>query len=351
MKELYIKKPINNIVSRRSYRRRVQEQFTREDDLFMNMDTPKCAIVIGLGGIGSHVADILGSFESMDTLILFDNDKVELSNLNRTSYDCTHIDSYKVEAMAESIARRNIKCKVIPICNLFNEETFNDMRINSRELISRIHSRYRSALHIFDCRDDDFQDHALMKDFSMHCNYGSTHVWRAAYNGGSITIDGHSEDHPCWGEPGYTVIPSHSLPSRLVALMSVLYACTWRNDSYELFQSNQPLTFDTESLIKHVHRSVMLQKLEKENPKAYGFMERFFKYYNDDPSFMKGKSLKYKILPSEKAKIENDMIKDIDKVDLDPLSIAPEIFGETENNTTTNIENEAGVNHIAHTGD
>lgn len=48
------------------------------------------AIVVGLGGIGNWVALDL-ALVGMGTLILFDDDIVEVSNLNRTLFKLSHI--------------------------------------------------------------------------------------------------------------------------------------------------------------------------------------------------------------------------------------------------------------------
>lgn len=302
-RDLYVDEGMGEIGGRRGLSRHLNEQFSRENDLDIDMNEITNAIVIGLGGIGSHVAEILGSFSSIEKIVLFDNDKVELSNLNRTAFDCTHLDVYKVAAMAESIARRNLNCNVVPVCDLFNESTYNEIMSDETDLKSRLRGRYGRNVHIFDCRDDDFQDHEIMRKLAGNLGYRKCKLWRAAYNGSSITIDGHSKDHPCWGQPGYTVIPSHSLPSRLVALMIVNYACTWNWYSGDMYKAGQALTFDSTHLIKHVHRSVLLQKMEENNPEAFEFMERFFNMYTDNPEFMKGKSFKYKKLPKPKPRI------------------------------------------------
>ena len=66
------------------------------------------AIVVGLGGIGNWIALDLALI-GVGTLILFDNDKVEASNLNRTLFKLGHIGKPKVSAVKELISERRIE--------------------------------------------------------------------------------------------------------------------------------------------------------------------------------------------------------------------------------------------------
>ena len=58
--------------------------------------------VCGLGGLGSHIAPTLAR-AGVGRLLLFDFDRVELSNLHRQQYSVSQIGRYKTEALAESI--------------------------------------------------------------------------------------------------------------------------------------------------------------------------------------------------------------------------------------------------------
>ncbi len=86
-----------------------RDQFQRSDllkeDCFDGL--PNTIWIIGLGGIGGHVAEIAGSIDSIKRIVLFDDDIVELSNLNRTIYRYEHIEVPKVSAAAEIIAARS----------------------------------------------------------------------------------------------------------------------------------------------------------------------------------------------------------------------------------------------------
>ena len=63
-----------------------------------------CIMVLGVGGVGSHCIEALAR-SGVGRLILVDNDKVSLTNINRQSiaYHST-IGRYKTEVMKERIA-------------------------------------------------------------------------------------------------------------------------------------------------------------------------------------------------------------------------------------------------------
>jgi len=79
------------------------------------------AIVVGLGGIGNWVAIDL-ALVGIGTLILYDNDKVEASNLNRTLFKLNHIGQLKTKAVKELISERRKDTIVIVNDELFTVE-------------------------------------------------------------------------------------------------------------------------------------------------------------------------------------------------------------------------------------
>jgi len=161
-----------------------EQQFQRTraigNDKFKNF--PTNCMVIGLGGIGGHVADILSSIPSITNIVLFDDDIVELSNLNRTVYQYDHIGQYKVTAMAEIISSRNITASIYPINMKFNEKTCEFIKGNEKlDFFKHL------DFMVFDCRDNFFGDYELFDTISSE--KGKYKVIRAAYNKMSITID------------------------------------------------------------------------------------------------------------------------------------------------------------------
>lgn len=58
--------------------------------------------ICGLGGLGSHIAFALAR-AGIGTLLLLDDDKVDITNLHRQQYKATQIGRYKTEALAENL--------------------------------------------------------------------------------------------------------------------------------------------------------------------------------------------------------------------------------------------------------
>lgn len=253
--------------------RLTSEQFNREGSLESGLIRgPIHAAIIGLGGIGGHVAELLGSFSNASVLYLFDDDEIEVSNLNRTVYTHAHVERLKVDAMAEIISSRNPNVMVIPVPEKFDADCLEGLKQDQSlsSCIYRLDSGHGMPAHIFDCRDDDFKDHDLQREFGRFFLGGSggPKMWRAAYNGFSVTIDGTPEKHPVWGAAGYTQIPSHSIPSRLVALLIVLYAFTYGSNSRAFFRGEVPVTFDSRDLIRALGMFMALNNLKGAAPQS-----------------------------------------------------------------------------------
>jgi len=235
-----------------------EQQFQRTrsitNDTFKKF--PSNCIILGLGGIGGHVADILSSIPSVNNIVLFDDDIVELSNLNRTVYQFRHIGQYKVSAMAEIISSRNLSSTIYPLNMKFDEDACK--LINSSEDLDFIKF---SGFMVFDCRDNFFDDYKLFDTIAEN-GAGQHKIIRAAYNKMSITIDLNPIAHPVWGSGGYDEnTGSHSIPSRLVATLIVMCASDYnRISKTPLF--NIPLTFDAVKIIDFIFKGTTIEKLE-----------------------------------------------------------------------------------------
>lgn len=72
-------------------------------------------VVFGVGGVGSHAVEALAR-SGVGFLVLADNDRVALSNINRQSIAChSTVGRYKTEVMKEKIADINPLCQVLSI--------------------------------------------------------------------------------------------------------------------------------------------------------------------------------------------------------------------------------------------
>jgi molybdopterin/thiamine biosynthesis adenylyltransferase len=160
------------------------------------------AIVVGLGGIGNWVAVDLALI-GVGTLILFDNDKVEASNLNRTLFKLNHIGKPKVQAVKELISERRKDTIVIT-----NEELFTVEHLQKFEGID----------WVFDCSDT-----SRLKDSLSQLKNFSTKYLKLGYNGmeATLTTDFHSGQ---WGEDpsSYTIVPSFFGTPQILSALGII---------------------------------------------------------------------------------------------------------------------------------
>lgn len=159
------------------------------------------AVVVGLGGIGNWVALDLALL-GMGTLILFDNDKVEASNLNRTLFKLSHINKPKVSAVKELISERRKDTIVIS-----NQELFTIKDLKKLEGID----------FIFDCSDTTrLKDSiAQLKDKPRYIKLG--------YDGfeGTLCIDDFTSGQ--WGvDSSYQITPSFFAPPQILSALGII---------------------------------------------------------------------------------------------------------------------------------
>ena len=87
--------------------------------------TESSVLLLGLGGLGSVVSMYLAA-AGVGKLILVDNDRVELSNLQRQIVHTTHsLGEKKVESAKRNLAALNPNTKISTIDEVLDEEGFN----------------------------------------------------------------------------------------------------------------------------------------------------------------------------------------------------------------------------------
>lgn len=232
----------------------LNSQFKRENNLKENFNYNNTVMILGCGGIGSHVAEIVGSMQGISNIILFDNQTIELSNLNRTAFFYENLRGYKVEEISKIISSRNIGVAVYPINEIFNEESLKNIREHTELL------KYSTEMTVIDCRDDYYGDYNLFEKF----NISKPSFIRTAYDGMSITIDLDPEKHPVHGHRGYFTAPSHSIPARMAALLAVtffVYEKELREMNPEIIAT--PMTFNVNDIISFIFNGVQRHR-EKE---------------------------------------------------------------------------------------
>lgn len=159
------------------------------------------AVVVGLGGIGNWVALDLALL-GMGTLILFDNDKVEASNLNRTLFKLSHINKPKVNAVKELISERRKDTIVIT-----NQELFTVEHLKKLEGID----------FIFDCSDS-----TKLKESIAQLKAKPRYI-KLGYDGfeGTISIDDFESGK--WGsDSSYTITPSFFAPPQILSALGII---------------------------------------------------------------------------------------------------------------------------------
>jgi len=158
------------------------------------------SIVVGLGGIGNWVALDLALL-GMGTLILFDNDKVEASNLNRTLFKLSHINKPKVTAVKELISERRKDTLVITHQDLFTIENLKKLE---------------GIDFIFDCSDT-----TRLKDSIAQLKVKPRYI-KLGYDGfeGTISIDDFESGK--WGsDSSYSITPSLFAPPQILSALGI----------------------------------------------------------------------------------------------------------------------------------
>ena len=89
--------------------------------------TKSCAIIIGLGGLGSPVAMYLAA-SGIGELILCDNDNVDLTNLQRQAiHNTENIGMPKVHSATKKLAKINPEIKIKTIREYINEKKLQEL--------------------------------------------------------------------------------------------------------------------------------------------------------------------------------------------------------------------------------
>lgn len=159
------------------------------------------AVVIGLGGIGSWVALNL-AMTGLGTLILYDNDKVEPSNLNRTLFKLSHINKPKVIAVKELISERRKDTIVIT-----NQELFTVEHLKKLEGID----------YIFDCSDT-----TRLKDSIAQLKQKPRYL-KLGYDGFECTLCIDDFTSGQWGsDSSYQITPSFFAPPQILSALGII---------------------------------------------------------------------------------------------------------------------------------
>lgn len=87
----------------------------------------KTVLLLGLGGVGGHTFEALVR-SGIGTIIVVDNDKIDITNLNRQLLaNNTNINEYKVDEAKKRKDIINPNCNVIKLKEFITEENLNNL--------------------------------------------------------------------------------------------------------------------------------------------------------------------------------------------------------------------------------
>jgi len=165
--------------------------------------TDQVAIVVGLGGIGSWLALDL-ALMGVGTIIMFDPDTIEASNLNRTLFKLSHIGKLKTKAIEELIKERRRDITVMSYNEYFTTEYFK---------------KFKNFEYLFDCSDTTRLKDAISKRKErMDFEYV-----KLGYDGFNGTICVNDFNSGKWGEDSsYTITPSFFAPPQVLSALGIV---------------------------------------------------------------------------------------------------------------------------------
>ena len=207
---------------------------TNEDEINLRQQnivgdySEKIAIVVGLGGIGSWIAIDLALI-GIGTLILFDDDKIESSNLKRTLFKLSQVGEFKTKSVKQ----------------LINERRKNILVITNEELFQAEHlKKYNGIDYFFDCSDttrlkDSLAGVKSKIETPLPATKGKTVITSAhssntnevafplycklGYDGFNATMCLNDFTTGKWGEDSsYTVTPSFFGTPQIISAMAVI---------------------------------------------------------------------------------------------------------------------------------
>lgn len=205
------------------------ELYNRQSSLGLNV--PKSVTVIGGGGVGMWVA-MNFALIGVPEMAVVDDDRVDVSNLNRTLFKQDQVGMFKVHAISELIAERRPGCKVVGLSKRYETLEFDE-------------KKYVDGLEVtIDCRDSI----AALKGMKKSPMIGG-------YNGlsGTLHINADFTQKKIFGaeSTGYTIIPSYVIVPEFLAASIVNYIC-----AEERVKDEKIISLDFKSLSKSIDKEI-----------------------------------------------------------------------------------------------
>lgn len=172
--------------------------YTRQKQMKVNRDVKVC--VVGCGGVGFNVAMLL-AMSGVKELVLFDNDKLEEHNLNRLPVPMKCVGMNKAKVAKEMI--KQMRPNIDVTCF---KTKFDEMHIDAVDWI-------------VDCTDS----YSTQKAISSFAEESGIKYCKSGYDGERMSIH---DKVAMWDldeadDEGYVITPSWSVPSMVVASLTV----------------------------------------------------------------------------------------------------------------------------------
>lgn len=199
----------------------------RQDNIVTDMSWAT-AIVIGCGGAGSWVT-LYAALGGFGNIILYDHDKLEYTNLNRTLYRTSDVGRSKVDALAELIGERRPACAVIPYarkCVDINELT---------------------DAYVFDCTDSTQFKRLVEAGYKTGADIWRSYV-KLGYDGFEVTYDATTKNFALGEDSPYTIVDSIFSSASILAALAVTEVMSPTLGSFSL--DSRITSFDVRDILK-----------------------------------------------------------------------------------------------------
>lgn len=183
--------------------------YVRQKDL--GISVPPEISVIGCGGVGAWVAIDLAMI-GVERINLFDDDNLELHNINRIPFGPGDVGKPKREVLKKFIK------KIRPSTRIYMHNKLTEI---TKQLLDG---------HIIDCTDKLASQQLIYKE----CKRQNLPYYRVGYDGHHLSVfDGSHSDAPkidkVWddesGRDGYTIINSWVVPPQIAAAIVTNMIC------------------------------------------------------------------------------------------------------------------------------
>ncbi len=199
-----------------------QEYFCERDPLAFPLWQKAVVGIAGAGGLGSNVAMLLAR-AGIGKLIISDFDVVSVSNLGRQAFNLDQVGMYKVDALAQNIAKVNpfIKLETHNLCLDTDkvQEIFHGVDI----MIEAFDTAAAKAM-LIECFSQHFSDTELICASGL-AGYGKSEKIRIVHDGKLFVVGDQSSQL----SPGIAPISARTMIVAAMQANLALERIVWKN--------------------------------------------------------------------------------------------------------------------------